>query len=346
MVPRIPRLETIEAFIEAAHAPSFRIAAERCAISPAAFSRRIQAFRQFVGRELFERNATGMQLTFAGQECLAALEPQYRAMSQAALDLGASGKSQKVTISLSHSLAMAWLIPRLEQFRTQNPGVEVEIRTTRTAEDIRSGAADLGVCANDIDASGLRVQNFLYVDVTPVACPRIAEDFRRGTTTLVANRLLSPKQFPDMWRWWAREVGSDGDTLPPANTFDMAYAVYEAAAAGWGVAPGMSVTVEPHLRSGRLVSLGLPAARFPGGYRLAAKASRLRSPPVAAFWDWLIVEGRLTVPSFGLPPFRPRLQSPDRPDDSRLQPPVVPKGHAALASSAQGPAARSPLSDQ
>jgi LysR family transcriptional regulator, glycine cleavage system transcriptional activator len=43
MTRRTPKMEAIEAFIEAARAPNFRTAAERCALSPAAFSRRIQA---------------------------------------------------------------------------------------------------------------------------------------------------------------------------------------------------------------------------------------------------------------------------------------------------------------
>src|ERR1700752_1596214 len=154
MTRRIPRLEVIEAFIEAAGAPSFRIAAERCALSPAAFSRRIQSFRAFVGREVFDRGPGGMQLTDAGRECLDALEPTYRAMTQAALELGVTPRSGRVTFSLSHSLAVSWLVPRLSPVRARWPDIEVAIQTTRSAEAIRAGEADLGVCASDVDMAG------------------------------------------------------------------------------------------------------------------------------------------------------------------------------------------------
>ena len=63
--------------------------------------------------------------------------------------------------------------------------------------------------------------------------------------------------------------------------------MYEAAVAGHGVAAASHVTVQPHLVSGRLVELGLPAARFPGCYNLAATARRLQSPPVRAIWAWM-----------------------------------------------------------
>lgn len=301
MTRRIPRLEVIEAFIEAARAPSFRIAAERCALSPAAFSRRIQAFRTFVGREIFDRRPNGMQLTEAGRECLQALEPTYRAMTRAALELRVAPQTGRITISLSHSLAVAWLFPRLERFRARRPNVEVRIHSTRTAEAIRSGEADLGICASDVDIAGLHAEHLLDVHVAPVAQPEVAAEFRAGPGSLSAHRLLGPSHAPGMWPWWAGEVGVNDGPLRASANFDFAYALYEAAAEGWGIAPGMGVTVAPHLRSGRLVSLGLPSVRYPGGYRLVGRSVRHRTPAVAALWNWLVEEASdaRTEPSLG-----------------------------------------------
>jgi DNA-binding transcriptional LysR family regulator len=45
-------LHQIEAFLAAAEAPSLRAAAERRALGPAAFSRRIQEFSAYVGEQL------------------------------------------------------------------------------------------------------------------------------------------------------------------------------------------------------------------------------------------------------------------------------------------------------
>lgn len=292
MTRRIPRLEVIEAFIEAARAPSFRIAAERCALSPAAFSRRIQAFRQFVGREVFDRTPGGMRVTDAGQECLDALEPIYRMMTQTALELASARATGRVTLSLSHSLAVSWLMPRLDQFRARHPDIEVALHSTRSAEAIRSGDADLGVCASDVDVAGLHAEPFLDLYVGPVAAPDIAESFAAGHGDLRAHRLLGPIHAPDIWPWWADAVRAPERPLKTSQTFDMAYALYEAAASGWGVASGFGVTVASHLKSGRLVELGMPLARYPGGYRLVGRASRMRTPAVAALWGWLADEGR------------------------------------------------------
>lgn len=301
MTRRIPRLEVIEAFIEAAHAPSFRIAAERCALSPAAFSRRIQTFRLFVGREVFDRTPGGMRLTEAGRECLDALEPIYRSMTQAALELGAPRTAARVTLSISHSLAVAWLMPRLDGFRARHPQIDVAIHSSRAAEAIRAGDADLGVCASDVDVTGLHAEHLLDLHVAPVASPAVAAAFQAGATSLRDHRLLAPIHAPDIWPWWAEAVDAPERPLATAETFDMAYALYEAAAAGWGVAAGMGVTAASHLKSGRLVSLGRPSARYPGGYRLVGRASRMRAPEVAAVWRWLAEEGRAERRRVGLP---------------------------------------------
>jgi DNA-binding transcriptional LysR family regulator len=284
-------MEVIEAFIEAARAPNFRIAAERCALSPAAFSRRIQAFTLFVGRDVFERHSGRTRLTEAGQECLAVLEPKYRSMKRAALEIGAASAARRVAISLSHSLAVGWLIPRLDRFRSRCADVDVEILTVRTAEAIRLGDADLGVCAMDVDVSGLHAEHMLDVRVTPVACPRIASEVRAGKGSLANHPLLGMTRHPGLWSWWAGEVGAHQDApLHAKASFDVLHAAYEAAAAGLGIAAGIDVVVGPHLESGRLVDLGMPWARYPGGYRLVATSTRMRSPAVRVFWSWLMEE--------------------------------------------------------
>jgi DNA-binding transcriptional LysR family regulator len=287
----MPRLEVIEAFLEAARAPNFRTAAGRCALSSTAFTRRIQAFTTYAGRNVFERHAGGMRLTDAGREYLAALEPAYREMRRVALEITAGRPAQKVALSLSHSLAVGWLIPRLERFRSRHPQIDVSIQTIRTAEAVRSGDADLGLCASDVDVAGLHAKHLLDIFVSPVACPRIAAKVGDGAHALEAFPLLGLAHHPNLWSWWAGEAGLRCGSLKETTRFDMAHALYEATAGGFGIAIGIGVLVRPHLQSGRLVELDLPSVRFPGGYRLVARTSRMRNPAVSAFWNWLVEEG-------------------------------------------------------
>lgn len=291
---RLPPLEQIEAFIEAAESPSFRVAAERCALSPAAFSRRIQAFSSFVGMPMFERRPGGLRLTEAGRRCLSQLKPAYVELRRAAASVvEAPGDAQAVTLSLSHSLAVGWLIPRLDGFRSAHPEIELSIKTQRGAEDMRSGEADLGICFADIDLNGLVSQPLMDVCVEPVAAPAVAAAFRARGGRLETQRLLSVAYPSGLWSWWARETGVEV-LLPPIATYDLLHAMYEVASEGHGVALAATPTVWSHLDSGRLVRLGLPTAMTPGGYRLAASADRRRRRAVGAVWRWLESEADRT----------------------------------------------------
>jgi DNA-binding transcriptional LysR family regulator len=293
-------MEQIEAFIAAARSTNFRMAAEQCALSPAAFSRRIQGLSEFVGHALFKRDSAGMHLTEAGKLYLDELEPSFLELRRAAtssMGLRSTGQSN-VKLSLSHSLAVGWLIPRLSAFRAKHPRIDLGLRIKRDASDIRSGEADLAICASGIDLSNLGVQPLLSVTVTPLAHPNIADAFRAGAIRLQNQRLLASAQSPYLWRCWARATGIE-DVLVPQATFDVLHGMYEVAAHGAGVVLGASPTVIPHLESGRLVPLGLPTAQLPNFYRLASTPASQRKHAVAVVREWLETEARQTRNPFG-----------------------------------------------
>jgi DNA-binding transcriptional LysR family regulator len=289
-------MEQIEAFIEAAEQPSFRAAAERCALSPSAFSRRVQAFAAYVGAPLFERGPGGLRLTEAGRRYHDELKPAYQELRRAAARLGeADAAHGRVTLSLSHSLAVGWLIPGMDRFRAAHPDLDLALRTQRDARDIRQGEADIGICFDDVDLTGLTHQPLLDVSAFPAASPELAARIAADGGSLEGRLLLSVSQPHDLWPWW-REAAAYDTPLPQAMTFDLLQAAYEAAAQGLGVVLAAVPTVLPYLRSGRLVRLPLPAAAFPGGYHLAAAEDRRRRKPVQAVWRWLEAEARRTGP--------------------------------------------------
>src|SRR3546814_1634358 len=75
MLRQMPPLEAAEAFLAAANARSFRAGASSLALSPSAFSRRIQQLERFLGVELFHRTNSQSQLSVAGRAYLAEVGP-------------------------------------------------------------------------------------------------------------------------------------------------------------------------------------------------------------------------------------------------------------------------------
>ena len=79
MKRRSPPWGAIEAFIVAGRrTASFKDAAAQLALSPAAFSRRIQMLEDHVGVKLFNRGGQTPTLTVAGERYLQRLDPVMR----------------------------------------------------------------------------------------------------------------------------------------------------------------------------------------------------------------------------------------------------------------------------
>lgn len=293
---RLPPLENIQAFIEAAHGPNFRAAAERCAISPAAFSRRLQALALQFDRVLFERAPDGLRLTEAGARCLRELEPAYLELRRAArAAVGDDVEQSEVRLSLSHSLAVGWLIPRLGDLSTVAPDIRLSFDTIRDDSALRRGAVDLAVCFSDTDFSGLSSRSLITVSGTPVASPEVAARFRANPDLSTFPRLAVSVPV-NIWDWWTDQAGMT--RLAATTRFDVMQAAYEAAAQGMGVVLGALPTVQPYLDDGRLVELGLPWLKYPGEYRLAATSAGRRRRSVAAVWSWLEAQAANTPTAY------------------------------------------------
>lgn len=292
---RLPPVEQIEAFVLAARAPNLRVAAEQLALSPSALTRRIQAFASYVGHDLFERCARGVRLTEAGRKCLENLEPALLGLREAAVFVGGYGEEEcEVKISISHSLAVSWLYPRLTAFRDEHPKIDLVVKIERSAAQVRNGDVDLGICHCDVDVANLWTRPLLEIAATPVAAPEIVAAFSAGERRLEDLALLVSAQSTDAWSEWARATCYPSP-LAATTEFDLLHGMYEAAAHGLGVALGASPTVAPHLEAGRLAPLGLGVAHFTKGYRLVSTESRLRLPHVDVAYRWFLAEGAMTA---------------------------------------------------
>ena len=249
---RAPPLTAIEAFLAAAESGSFRAAADVLSLSAPAVTRRIQALERHAGGKLFDRHAGGAILTTLGRELLARLGP---AMGGIRAAMAPAPERKSVRLRISRSLAALWLVSRLARC----PGeVALDFRADVTLEDLRTGAADLGIFFGDCAGSGLVVAPLLQIALSVVSAPLLADGrpAPERLDDLSYFRLLTLSNPPGLWR----------RLLPEATefmTFDGIHPMFEAAAQGLGVAPGIIPLVEPYLANGRLIEASSAGARQP-----------------------------------------------------------------------------------
>ncbi len=116
----IPDLESIRCFVAAARNRSFRRAARVVALSPAAFSERIQRLEALAGTKLFERSATSTSLSAEGRRFLPGAERLLAAAETLFVETPRSVPFE-LTIGTRFELGMSWLLPSLKGLSKARP---------------------------------------------------------------------------------------------------------------------------------------------------------------------------------------------------------------------------------
>ncbi|MFV3073847.1 LysR substrate-binding domain-containing protein [Niveispirillum fermenti] len=283
----------LRAFEAAARHESLSRAAEELNVAHPALSRQVRDLESWLGCALFTRHNRGLSLTEAGRV--------YRDAAVAAFDLleTATGLLRtappqagrtRLVLSVEPSFAQRWLVPRLGDFRTRNPLVEVVVDATRAPADFRKGGADLGIRYGNGPWSGLQAQLLWAVENFPVCAPGLAAGLPADPVGLLAGDLLLEEM--DMpWHAWFRAAGIGvAGPLRGPRFYDAGNAI-DAAVAGQGVALGDAILAADDVAAGRLVR-PYPQTAVHDAYHLVAPAPHFRRPAVRAFIDWVVAAMR------------------------------------------------------
>lgn len=124
-------------------------AARRLRISQPTVVRRIAAFEQATGTELFDRRRTGYALTDTGREVLPLAEAAEAAMTR--IDEALASRSRRlagtIRVTAAEPLANLFLAPAVVAFRRTHPDVEVQLLLTDEFIDLEAGEADVALRA-------------------------------------------------------------------------------------------------------------------------------------------------------------------------------------------------------
>ena len=295
---RLPGLPAFRTFEAAARHLSFSRAAAALGVTPAAVSSQIRTLEDQLGVALFVRTSRQVRLTNAGTILLAGVSEAFATLARAVGQLAdADGHTLRVTTSAS--FAAKWLLPRLERFRRDQPGVDVVIDASEAPLDLASAEAVVAIRFGHGHYPGARADRLIEERVFPVCSPALLEGPHklRVPGDLRHHPLIhlewqaSGETWPD-WRAWLLAAGiTDIDTAHGVRVTTYALAAQEAIA-GRGVALGNTSLVGDDLASGRLVrpfELSLKvAADF--AYYLVTPLSLADRPLVAAFRAWALAE--------------------------------------------------------
>lgn len=286
----LPPLRAVIAFEAAVRHGSFKEAAEELHITPGAVSQQVRKLEEWLGYPLFVREIRKLTATEKGMSYFSLIAPALEQISKAS-DLVRNKDHNKVRLSLTQALASKWLGPRLENFVSQYPEVELHINASNRPVDFQSNDIDLAIRHFDGQSQDL-TSHLVFDDEVRLYCTQSYKQAKGldsvndlDKTTLIITTLLP------MWDRWLSEftdLRSDERAKIPALHFDQTLLAIDAAKRDQGVVLSNALLVQEELKRGELIE--------PFNYRLSVEKSyylvypnnRTLSPAANLFKDWLL----------------------------------------------------------
>jgi LysR family glycine cleavage system transcriptional activator len=291
---RLP-LNALRTFEAAARHQSFLKAADELAVTPGAVSRQIKALELELGLRLFERFNRAVRLTPAGER-LAEGVRQGLATFAAAMAEAQGARAGPLAVSVMHSLAARWLVPRLLDFQQRYPDIQVMIAASDLPADLVRDRIDLAIRYGTGPYPGLAATRLIATRMFPVCSPRFLaaqalkapEDL--GQALLLSDVNVAPTEVG--WPQWLEAAGAPQVDAGRGLHFSNTYLAIEAALAGRGVALAQEAMVVDELAAGRLVRLFETTVEGPHHHWILTLPEKADAPAVRRFRAWLIDQAK------------------------------------------------------
>ena len=145
-----PSLNTLKFFYYVALYGSVTRAAEHLCVTQGAVSKQIIHLEEMLEIALFHRVNKKLELTSEGQILYRSCEKVFDELENCFQELKRVDIKQKpLVVSCEPTLAMKWLIPRLNQFRELEYGFDVVLLTAGGAVDFKNDQIDLAIRRDD-----------------------------------------------------------------------------------------------------------------------------------------------------------------------------------------------------
>jgi DNA-binding transcriptional LysR family regulator len=289
---QINLFESIRIFIEIVEAGSFTQAAENLRIHRPAVTKALQLLEQHCGTRLMQRTTRRIDLTPDGE----AFYRRSKPLLAQADELLESISSERVLhgqlrVDMPIALAALLVIPRLPEFYSKYPDIEIVLSSSDRRRDMLRDGLDCILRVGELDDSDYVPHRMGNIKMTTCASPGyialhgMPETLENLRDHQAINWVNSNSRRTMPWTFTTPE-GPREITLSGKLVVDNSEAYVAAGLAGLGLVQGMNVFLKPYLDSGQLVEV-LPGNPSPDRKLTLLYPHRHLSHKVRVFTEWL-----------------------------------------------------------
>lgn len=254
-----PPLNALRVFEVVARTESFRAAADELCVTQSAVSHQVRHLESWLGVPLFERHGNHTKLLAHGAELADALSRSLAEIDIACEHARNGSTDQPLVIAAIPSVALCWLIPRLNDFRKQFPSIETRMINAIHGRDVNFRETHIAFvfAQSPPEIPGVEVIKFLPGASVPVCSPQLLSN--SGIDTHTPDDLLRLGLLHDTdltgWQSWMDSVRIKSVNPLTGALFEDFNLLRAAALSGQGVALCASALVKSDLDAGRLMQL-------------------------------------------------------------------------------------------
>ena len=293
----------LRAFEAVARHLNFRLAADQLALTTSAISRHIQGLESEIGAALFVRHARSVELTPAGLHFLTAVRTSISDIDGCVKQLRTGRGRPAIAVTTFASFASMWLIPKLEGFQQQHPGIDIRIDASDAPVDLASSDIDVALRYGPAHKMPPNAIRLFGEQLIPVASPWLLKSLPRldKPADLKVCPLIEASD-PHLshldWLTWRHWLSSHGlHQMQPQRWlyFNYAYQMVQAALSGQGVVLARPPLIAENLVNGDLVEV-LPGHRTesPMAYWLLTHPHAAEQAHIKDFAAWLMDQAQHT----------------------------------------------------
>lgn len=257
-------LEWYRVFYWTSKTGSLSRAAEQLHITQPAVSHTIKQLEASLGGQLFFRTAKGVTLTAEGEVLFRYVEQAFSFMQigEKALADMHNLLSGEINIGASDTLCKYYLLPYLETFHEQHPGIRIRVTNRTTPETLsllKEGKIDFGIVSLPASDKQIDFRESSTIQDCLVGDKTFASRTERSLSLqdLHLYPLLLLEQGTSTRRYIDDFAASHDMTLSPEFELGSIDLLIQFAKRGFGLAFVISDYVEAELRAGELVEIPL-----------------------------------------------------------------------------------------
>jgi LysR family glycine cleavage system transcriptional activator len=288
MATRLPPVHALSAFEAAARHSSFAIAAEELCITPSALSHRIRLLEEHLCERVFVRDGRSVTLTEFGRRYLDVVRVALRTLADFPLPNKTSQNQLRVKVTLPPTFARYMFLPRLAEFSSKHPEIEIEIFLFVPLYDLSLSESDVEVRFGAGEYPNLVTKKLFIEPAFAVASPAYLKSIPSIKTPADLRHAKLLRSALEPWQPWFEVAGLDWPEPTSGLRVDDLGLLLEAVRYGHGVGLTRQHFSRELIDSGAVVRLfDTQLASPPHAYYLVHEAQALMRPEVQCLINWM-----------------------------------------------------------